>query len=156
MSDQSIEGNTPPPANKVATRAKPVPPVGQRWKPGVSGNPSGRPKSRPFKEAIEKALKEAGEHGPSLLKIAQALLIKAESGDIPAIRELRDTLDGRPIATLEHSGPEGRPPLTRIVHEFVHLEPRPQLEQQREKPLDVEYTPVDGQAQANGDERELP
>jgi len=55
-----------------------------------------------------------------------------------------DRLDGKAVQAIEHGGPDGRAPLTRIVHEFVHLQPRPQLEQRQEKqePLDVEWKDV--------------
>jgi hypothetical protein len=67
-----------------------------QFKPGQSGNPSGRPKSKPFKEALERAIAERG-----LDNSAIALLVKANSGDVAAIREIADRLDGKvaqPIA----------------------------------------------------------
>jgi hypothetical protein len=98
------------------------------WRPGQSGNLGGRPKTKAFKNALVAELEEAGDDGPSLRKIVRALIEKAATGDIQAIRELADRLDGKPMQLLEHNGPDGRPQLTKIVHKFVHLEPRPQLE----------------------------
>lgn len=39
--------------------------------------------------------------------IAERLIAKAEEGDIQAIKELGDRLDGKPTQALEHSGPDG-------------------------------------------------
>jgi hypothetical protein len=44
-----------------------------------------------------------------------------------AIKELADRLDGRPAPIGDDASDPDRPRLTKIVHEFVHLEPRPQL-----------------------------
>jgi hypothetical protein len=111
------------------------------WRPGQSGNPGGRPKTKAFKNALEAELEEAGDDGPSLRKIARALIDKAATGDIQAIKELADRLDGKPMQLLEHSGPDGRPQLTKIVHEFVHVE-RSREEQQKQEPLLVEWKDV--------------
>lgn len=65
---------------------------------GKSGNPGGRPKSKPFKEAlmIEALSAERGEEclAPkgSLRWNARQLL---EQGEVSAIRELADRLDGK-------------------------------------------------------------
>jgi hypothetical protein len=59
----------------------------------------------------------------ALRKVAAVHIDKAEAGDMLAIKELRDTLDGKPVQQLEHDTPEGRAPITRIIHEIVHLEP---------------------------------
>jgi hypothetical protein len=78
--------------------------------PGQSGNPGGRPKSKPFKEALmmEALAAERGEPcvAPegSLRWNARQLL---ERGDVPAIREIADRLDGK--VTQAISGPDGGP-----------------------------------------------
>jgi len=65
---------------------------------GKSGNPGGRPKSKPFREAIlmEALAAERGEpceaKPGSLRWNARQLL---EKGDVPAIREIADRLDGK-------------------------------------------------------------
>jgi hypothetical protein len=81
--------------------------IGRPFKPGQSGNPSGRPKSRPFKEAIDAAIKKAGggDDGKDFLEvIARALLEKAASGDVPAIKEFGDRYDGKVAQGVEMSG----------------------------------------------------
>ena len=73
---------------------------------GQSGNPKGRPKSnKRFRDALclavhervdEKPLRsvETGEHA-YLRRAAEALVEKALSGDLRAIREVADRLDGK-------------------------------------------------------------
>jgi hypothetical protein len=68
------------------------------WQPGQSGNPGGRPKEKPFRdalrmEALALARGEKADHPAGSLRAnAQALLLK---GDVAAIREIADRLDGR-------------------------------------------------------------
>jgi len=71
--------------------------IGRPFQPGQSGNPNGRPKSKPFREALDRAIKAAseGSDGLSLDDIAKALLMKAKSGDVPAIKELAERYDGK-------------------------------------------------------------
>lgn len=85
--------------------------IGRPFAPGQSGNPGGRPKSRPFKDALDRAIKAAGEGDEgafTLDDIAKALLTKAKSGDVPAIKELAERYDGKvpqSVAVDEDSGP---------------------------------------------------
>jgi hypothetical protein len=62
---------------------------------GQSGNPGGRPKDKPFADALRMELMAAGADHRALRKIARALIAKAEDGDLPAIREIADRLDGK-------------------------------------------------------------
>jgi len=82
--------------------------VGRPFQPGQSGNPNGRPKSKPFKDALQRALKAAGDDKDALEMVATALVSKACMGDVPAIKELADRMDGKvtqPIGGDEESGP---------------------------------------------------
>lgn len=82
--------------------------VGRPFQPGQSGNPSGRPKTRPFKDALQKALQDAGDDSEALKTVAIALVLKAQGGDVPAIKEIADRLDGKvtqPISGDEDSAP---------------------------------------------------
>lgn len=88
--------------------------VGRPFQPGQSGNPNGRPKSKPFKEALDRAIKAAGEDPYARLSlddIAKALLTKAATGDVSAIKELAERYDGKvPQAVI--GGEEGDPAIT--------------------------------------------
>lgn len=73
------------------------PPREGRWKPGQSGNPAGRPKSKPFKDALQAILDD-----PHMLaKTAAALVARSHNGDVGAIKEIADRLDGKVTDTLE-------------------------------------------------------
>jgi hypothetical protein len=60
-----------------------------------------------------------------LRQIARAHIEKAASGDMQAIKELADRLDGRPAQIIEHSGPDSNP-ITKIVSEIVHVNLSPE------------------------------
>lgn len=76
---------------------------------GQSGNPGGRPKEKPFRDALRVELAATGEDAKALRDIARALIGKAQDGDIQAIREIADRLDGKPTQGLEHTGENGGP-----------------------------------------------
>ena len=65
--------------------------------PNVSGNPEGRPKKeKSFAAMLRIAINEATESGGTKLRaVADALVDKAVSGDVPAIKELADRIDGK-------------------------------------------------------------
>jgi hypothetical protein len=67
------------------------------WTEGASGNPEGRPKHvKPWKEAILRAIKRREESDPHALdKLADKLLDKVGEGDVSAIKEFGDRLDGK-------------------------------------------------------------
>jgi Family of unknown function (DUF5681) len=83
------------------------------WKPGESGNPKGKKpgtlKEKPYREALRMEI-AAAEDFKDLRSIARAHLEKARSGDMAAIKELADRLDGRPAqdasVSIEHRRPE--------------------------------------------------
>jgi hypothetical protein len=52
-------------------------------------------RSRLFREALRMEVLSAGDDVKRLRAVARALLDKAESGDVAAIRELADRLDGK-------------------------------------------------------------
>lgn len=66
------------------------------FKPGQSGNPAGRRVERPFRDAINRALnRKAGTQ--VIDDIVQKFVDLATTGDLTAIRELADRLDGKPV-----------------------------------------------------------
>jgi hypothetical protein len=82
--------------------------VGRPFQPGQSGNPSGRPKTKPFRDALQKALQEAGDDKDMLKAVAMALVAKATAGDVPAIKEVADRIDGK-VAQPHDGDGEGGP-----------------------------------------------
>src|SRR5262245_46741303 len=94
----------------------------------VNRHPRGQQRDKPYREALRMELAAAGEDMKKLREIAKVHIARCEAGDMQAIKELANRLDGRPAQMLEDSGPDGRPQLTKIVHQFVHLKPRPQLD----------------------------
>jgi hypothetical protein len=76
------------------------------WQPGQSGNPNGRPKSKPFKDALKRALKDEVD----LDKVAASLVAKAMTGDVSALKEIADRLDGK--VTQPIGGDDEAEPIT--------------------------------------------
>ena len=61
--------------------------------PGMPGNVNAA-KDKPWRDAIRRAL--LADDGKRLRAIADRLVAKAEEGDIAAIKELGDRIDGKP------------------------------------------------------------
>ena len=70
-------------------------------------------KNRPWAEVINRALIQGD--GQRLRTIAEKLLTLAENGDIQALKEVGDRLDGKPAQQVQLSGDADEP--LRIVHE---------------------------------------
>ena len=87
-----------------------------QFKPGQSGNPSGRPR-KPVSERLLQRLIEEDEAVGKL--IAESLLMKAISGDVPALRELLDRTEGKVADKQEHTGADGGPIQAEITVKFV-------------------------------------
>lgn len=67
------------------------------WQPGQSGNPAGKPKgSKNRSTVIRELLAQPGLDGRNNEYIMmQALLDKAQTGDVPAVKEIQDTMYGK-------------------------------------------------------------
>lgn len=101
----------------------------------VPRNPRGQQRDKMFREALRLQLAKRGEDLKALREIADGLIDKALAADLQAIKEVRDTLDGKPAQMLEHTGNDGKP-IGRITVEFVHRnEPEPE-------PIDADYQEV--------------
>ena len=59
-------------------------------------------KNRPWAEAINRAL--LAEDGKKLRALADRIIDKALEGDVSALREVGDRVDGKPAQELQHSG----------------------------------------------------
>ena len=76
------------------------------WKKGQSGNPNGRAKDKLWADAIRIAVNEAYEGGDrkKLRVLADKLVDKAIEGEIAAMKEIGDRLDGKAAQSVEVSG----------------------------------------------------
>ena len=92
-------------------------------------------------------LTAAGEDMKKLREIAKVHIARCEAGDMQAIKELADRLDGRPAQILEHSGPSpDSEPITKVVNEIVHVTRTPEeIAADGEEPLLIEWREVRGQ-----------
>jgi hypothetical protein len=72
------------------------------WQPGQSGNPNGAPKrAKLWKDAIIRAIKRREEADPQALeKLADKLIAQVELGDVGAIKEFGDRVDGKVAQAL--------------------------------------------------------
>lgn len=84
---------------------------------GKSGNPGGKPKVKPFADALRMEIAAAGEDGKALRVVAAKLLEKAAEGDMQAIKELADRVDGK-VAQAMIGGDEDDAPLQIIIKRF--------------------------------------
>jgi hypothetical protein len=55
-----------------------------------------------------------------IVNVIQALMDRAEKGDVPAARELFDRLFGKASQPIEVSGPNGQPVQGEVVYRFNH------------------------------------
>lgn len=82
------------------------------WQPGQSGNPAGQPKrTKLWREAITRAIKRREEADPQALeRLADKLIAQVEAGDIAAIKEFGDRVDGK-VAQAIIGGDETEGPI---------------------------------------------
>lgn len=84
----------------------------------MAGNAnSGRKQEKPFRDALRMELAAAGEDGKALRKIARALIDKAGEGDMQAIKEIADRVDGKVAQAVV--GDEDGGPLQVIIRQYV-------------------------------------
>jgi len=68
-------------------------------------------KDKRWQQAIDRALAKRckGDGIQALDDLAEKLLTKCDEGDMGALRELGDRIEGKPAQTIEASGPNGGP-----------------------------------------------
>lgn len=86
------------------------------WQPGQTGNPEGAKKPRAFYAALNRAL--AQEDGKRLRAAVEQLLTLAAAGEGWAIKELRDTLDGKPAIAIG-GDPDAPPAFVAVVERRI-------------------------------------
>jgi hypothetical protein len=64
-------------------------------------------KNKLWAEALNRAL--LAEDGKKLRSLAEKLIARAEEGDVTALKEIGDRMDGKPTQQTEISGPDGGP-----------------------------------------------
>lgn len=72
------------------------------WAKGQSGNKNGAATNKEWRNAIRMALseKQGGEWQIALRKIATTLIEAAQKGDMSAIKEVGDRMDGKPAQAI--------------------------------------------------------
>jgi hypothetical protein len=86
------------------------------------GNTHSSKNNRLWAETLRRAVIQSDAE--RLRMIAEALLDKAASGDVSAIKELGDRLDGKAVATTELTGIDGSDLPISIGIRFVEPEPK--------------------------------
>jgi len=74
------------------------------WQPGQSGNPGGRPRTKLITSELERMLEQeapAANGKTWAAVIAEALLKKARKGDVRAIAELANRVEGKARQTVD-------------------------------------------------------
>jgi hypothetical protein len=78
--------------------------LGNRFKPGVSGNPEGRPKLTLLSEALREQLAQVlpgVDERTTAEHIARSMIREALRGNVVAAREIADRTEGKPKQALD-------------------------------------------------------
>lgn len=88
--------------------------------PAPEGNQNAA-KGREWRNAINRALETRGngDRTKALDDLAEKLLENAETGDMSALKELGDRLDGRAAQQLIHTGDSNAPVVHKVIEEIV-------------------------------------
>ena len=87
---------------------------------GQPGNTNSSKSNRLFADTIKRMVVQS--EGEIARRVAEALILKAQEGDISAIKEFADRVDGKSVATTEISGADGSPLPLGLTIEFVKPE----------------------------------
>ena len=76
-------------------------------------NPRGQQRDKPFRDALRMEIAEAGDDRKKLREVAKVLIARAMAGDVKAITEIADRMDGKvPQAVI---GDEDSDPIKMII-----------------------------------------
>ncbi len=88
-------------------------------------------KNKPWQDAINRALARYGEGSKDggLNKLADKLLIKCADGDLSALKELGDRIEGKPAQSVTLAGDEDNPlhvktELANKAYDFLGIKPK--------------------------------
>lgn len=73
--------------------------------PAPEGNKNSTLDKREFANAVRRLAVQ--EDGKRLRKVVESLYAKAEEGEVQAIKEIADRLDGKPAQQINHAGHDG-------------------------------------------------
>jgi ribosomal protein S6E (S10) len=77
------------------------------------GNQNGTKQNRWWAETLKRALLQ--EDGKKLRALAEKLIARAEEGDIAALKEIGDRVDGRPQQAIVGGSDEDGPPIRLVI-----------------------------------------
>lgn len=85
------------------------------WAKGQSGNPKGRISDKLWRDAIMRAVKRraSGQDPRALDKLADKVVALGLDGDMQAIKEIGDRIDGKPVQP--QAGADGESPQEMVV-----------------------------------------
>src|SRR6516225_9886028 len=118
----------------------------------VNRPPRGQQRDKIYREALRLELADMSE-GIDLKKlreIARTHIEKAAAGDMQAIKELADRLDGKPIPIADHELSQEGESVLKIVREIVHVNKTPEEIAADGEPMLIEWR---GVRDANGSAR---
>lgn len=80
-------------------------------------NPVGSKSEKIWRDAVMRAVKRRNskEEPQALEKLADELVATALAGDVTALKEIGDRLDGKPTQQLQHSGDAQSPLVVNVV-----------------------------------------
>lgn len=82
----------------------------EKGRKGGIASGEARRKKKELRETLRALLEETTKDGRTGMEnIAIALLAEAEKGNVRAFAEIRDTLYGKPVSTVEMTGKDGSP-----------------------------------------------
>jgi hypothetical protein len=87
---------------------------------GTTPNPGGQFADKPFRDALRGALwrPNGKDKANQLDRLANALIDEAVKGNVRALKEIGDRMDGKTVQGIEIGG-ANRPPVTSLIVNFV-------------------------------------
>jgi hypothetical protein len=101
----------------------------------------GQQRDKLFREALRMQLAQAGENLKALREIADVLIAEAKAGNIRAIEEIADRLDGKPAPQMPDLPGNGGEQMRRTVtYQIIHTTEERLEAEKKNKGLLVDYS----------------